>query len=270
MADSPNNTASPAVDAASPVPVPAAPVVAASDPKLEAFARKERQLHKMRKELEAERQQLKTKAAEYETGYISKSKLTEDPFGVLTDAGLSYEQLTERLLNQPNMNDPAMKAIMGKLKAMEDKQSAVEKQIQDREARQYDDAKKAISNEVKQLVASEVEYETIREAKCEEQVLQYIIDTYEKDGVLIDVSEACKHIENYLVEEGYKFSQLNKIKARLMPKTEEPVSLPKVVPPQSQSPMKTLTNAVNSQSSTRPTEKERIARALAAFKGELK
>ena len=265
MADTPNNIALPAVDAASQTPAPVAESTPAVDPKLEAFARKERQLHKMRKELETERAELKQRAAEYETGYISKAKLTEDPFGVLTDAGLTYDQLTERLLNQPNMNDPTIKAITAKLKAMEDKQAAVERSIQEREARQYEEVKKAISNDIKQLVASEADYETIKEAKCEDQVLQYIIDTYEKDGILVDVAEACKHIENYLVEEGYKFSQLNKIKARLMPKAPEPVS--PVVPQQSQ--MKTLTNAV-SASPSRSTEKDRKARALAAFRGELK
>lgn len=262
MADTNNNSIPPVNDAAQPAVAPAA------DPKLEAFARKERQLNQQRKALEAEKQALKAKATEYETGYIPKSRLTEDPFGVLTEAGLSYEQLTERLLNQPNMADPAIKAMMGKLKAIEDRQAFFDKQAQEREAKQYDDAKKAISNEVKLAVAAGDEYETIREAKCEEQVLNYIIDTYEKDGVLIDVAEACKHIENYLVEEGYKFAQLNKIQARLKPKTEEPVSPPAKT--QQIQPLKTLTNAVAASKPTRSTDTERIARAMAAFKGELK
>ena len=60
-----------------------------ADPRLEALARKERQFAKQRKEIEAERAALKSKMTEYETGYIPKSRLTEDPFGALNELGLT-------------------------------------------------------------------------------------------------------------------------------------------------------------------------------------
>lgn len=258
---------------------PAAPIVAteavseqstktpeAQDPRFEALARKERQLHKMRKEIEAERTQLKSKISEYETGYIPKQRLTEDPFGVMTEAGLSYEKLTEMLLNSPNMNDPTTRALFAKVKALEDKQTQVARAQEEAQQRQYQDAVKQISNEVKMLVASSADFETIKEVGMEEAVTELIEQTYNSEGYLMDIEEACKQVEEHLLAEGERFAKLNKVQSRLKPKTEEPVSSP--TEKQSQAP-KTITNALNAQPTKRLSEKERIARALAAFKGQL-
>lgn len=239
----------------------------AQDPRFEALARKEKQLHRMRKEIESERQQLKSKITEYETGYVPKQRITEDPFGVMTEAGLTYDKLTEMLLNSPNMNDPTTRALFAKVKALEDKQTQAARAQEENQQRQYQDAVKQIGNEVKMLVSSNAAYETIKEMGMEEAVVELIEQTYNSEGILMDNEEACRQVEEHLLAEGERFAKLSKIQNRLKPKTEEPVSSP-TTNTQSQAP-KTITNALNAQPTKRLSEKERIARALAAFKGQL-
>lgn len=236
----------------------------------EAFARKERQIRKMQQELQTERQSWKTKLAEYETGYVPKSRLKEDPWSVLSEAGVDYNTLTEQILNQPNMNDPATKAMLAKIKALEDKQNAAEKASADANTQQYQQALKQIGLEAKMLVDSDPEYETIKAMGMYDAVTELIEKDFNDTGILKDVSEAAKEVEAYLVEEGYKMAQLSKIQSRLKPKTEEQKSpvTSKVQSKQVQITPRTLTNDMQTSPTGRSGEKERIARAMAAFHGK--
>lgn len=252
-------------------PIPSAQVKPegeqAPDPRMEAFARKERQLHKMRKELDAEREQLKTRISEYETGYIPKSRLTEDPFGVLSEAGLSYDTLTAKLLEAPNMNDPAIRALMGKIKALEDKQGQAAKQVEEAQEKQYKEAITQISNDVKQLVESNEAYEMIKESGLHEAVVELIEQTYNSEGYLMDTEEACKQVEDHLLVEAERFAKTKKLQAKLAIKPEAVTQDPKQASTSTQ--MKTLTNAVSATPTKRLSDKERRERAIAAFNGKL-
>ncbi len=270
MADTVNNTATPAALAVEAVktetPI-ATPAPAAVDPRIEAMARKERQLHKMRKELETEKQSWKTKQGDYETNYIPKSRLAEDPLAALTEAGIDYNKLTEILLNNPNSNDPQIRTIRSEIKALRDAQEASNKRSEEQQNQQYQQALKQIGTEVKLLVDSDANFETIKETGMQEAVVTLIEQTFNESGVLMDIEEAATEIEAHLLAEALKLSKLKK----LQPKTEPPVSAPvKVSPQQLQTSPRTLTNTVSTQSPVRSSEKERIARAFAAFKGELK
>lgn len=243
----------------------AAPAV---DPKIEAFARKERQIRKMQQELTREREAMTAKQKEYETNYIPKSRLTEDPMSVLTEAGVSYDKLTELLLNQPNQNDPTIRALRAEIKALADKQNNAEKQAQEAISQQYEQAKKQIAMEAKLLVDSDPEFETIKAEGLHEAVTELIIEAFNREGHLMDVAEAAKEVENHLVERGFKMAQYGKVKARLAPKTEPAVTVPKVEK-QSQASIKTLTNRVSQEPTSKSSEKAKRERAIAAFYGKL-
>lgn len=265
MADTQVTPASVAVEA---IKQPDTTVAATTpDPRLEAMARKERQFHKMRKEIEAEKASWKTKQAEYESNYVPKSRLAEDPIAVLTEAGISYDKLTEILLNSPNNNDPTIRAIRSEIKALRDAQENNNKRQQESQDQQYQQAVKQISTEVKLLVDSDANFETIKETGMQEAVVELIKQTFDDKGYLMDIEEAAKEIEEHLMTEALKMSKLKKLQPKL--KTEQPVSQPKPSQ-QIQTSPRTLTNTVNAQSPVRSSEKERIARAMAAFKGELK
>ncbi len=241
--------------------------VTTPDPRLEAMARKERQFHKMRKEIEAEKANWKTKQADYESNYIPKSRLAEDPLTVLTEAGISYDKLTEILLNSPNSNDPTIRALRAEISSIKSAQNAALKQQEEQQSQQYQQALKQISNDVKLLVDSDANFETIKETNMQDAVVELITQTFDNDGVLMNIEDAAKEIEEHLMAEALKMSKLKKLQPKL--KTEAPVSAP--IKQQSQQIVpRTLTNTVSAQSPTRSSDKERIARAMAAFKGELK
>lgn len=247
-------------------PAPTTPAQAPADPRMDAYIKKERALAKMRKDIEAEKLQLQKRATEYETGYIPKSRLTADPLSVLNESGVSYDQLTELLLSQGNASDPATKAIMSKLKALEDKQSAVERQTQEAEQRQYTQAIGQIRNEVKLEVASNTEFETIKAEGMEDAVVELIEETFNTEGYIMNIKDAAQEIENYLVDYGYKLAQTRKVQERLKPKAPE---VPGAQKP-SQNQLTTLSQNMPANPVKRLGDKERIARAMAAFKGELK
>lgn len=242
------------------------PATQTPDPKLDLYAKKERQLRQMQKQLAEEKAALQRKAAEYETGYIPKNRIKEDLWGVLGEQGLSMEQLTEQLLNQPNMNDPATRALMSKIKALEDKQAQSEKQAAEAQQAQYDNAVKQISNEVKQLVDSSPDFETIKELGLVDNVVELIKETFEAEGYVMDIDTACKQVEEESLAELMKAVKLKKLQERLNPK---PAEVP--VPNKQEQPqaLKTLTNTVTQTTTKKSGEKDRIARAIAAFQGKL-
>jgi len=235
----------------------------ATDPRMEAFARKERQLRRMQQELAAEKQRLTKQAEEYNTGYIPKSRIKEDFWGVLSDSGLDQASIIEQLTNQPNMNDPATRALMNKIKQLEDKQNAAERAAQEGIQRQYQQAVKQIGAEVKMLVDSDPAFETVKEAGMQEAVVELIEQTFNSTGVLMDIADAASKVESHLLLEAEKMSKYKKLQKL---KTEQQTQAPEQQT-QPNKQIKTLTHAVQAQPTKRLSEKERIARAMAAFHG---
>jgi transcriptional regulator len=260
-----------ALEAKNGAPEVAKPVETTADPRMDRYLQKEKQLRRMQQELAAERDSFKSKETDYTTNYIQKQKLLEDPLSVLNEAGISYDKLTEMLLSQPNANDPATKAILSKLQALEAKQASIEKAAQEAQSKQYQDAVKQINSEIKMLVDGSTDFETIKELGLHEAVTELIEQTFQTDGTLMDIREAAEQVENHLLEEAVRMSQLKKVQGRLAPKAPEvPEQNVAQKTQQATSQLRTLTNNIPTKPAGRSTEKERMARAMAAFKGELK
>lgn len=239
---------------------------ATADPRMEAFAVKERQLRKMQQELQVEKQRLSGESLKYQTDYVPKSRLTEDPMGVLYEHGITPEKISELLLNAPNNNDPTVRALRAEMKKIQDKQEATEKRLQDETGQRYQQAIKQIGNEVRMMVDSSPDYETIKSAGMQDAVVELIEQTFNRDGVLMSNEEAAQKVEEALIAEGMKFASISKIQAKLAPKADEGQKSP----PGQQS-VKTLTQSMtNSAPAGRSSESERVARAIAAFNGQRK
>jgi aspartokinase len=121
---------------------------------------------------------------------------------------------------------------------------------------------------VKHLVDKDPEFESIKESQAYDAVVELIEQTFNTEGRLMSVAEAAKEVENHLVEQAFKMSQWKKVQARMQPKVEAPQEVQK---PQTMEPkpaIRTLSNDLTQQSSGRMTEKQRIARAMAAFNGQ--
>lgn len=242
------------------------------DPKFAVMARKEKALRSKYQELKSQEDALKAKAAEYETSYISKQALSErlqrDPFGFMAEQGLTYDQLTNFALNPNSQTEVTIQKLEAKIKELEEKQTKTSSRFDEEQQKAVDQAVKEIRNETKILISSDERFETIKEQGAEEAVVELIRETYEKQGLLLSVDDAAKEVEEFLVEEGVRLSNLKKVQARLKPPA--PLEVPKqMIPAEKQiPPMRTLTNAQVAPSSKGLSDKERKARAIAAFRGQ--
>lgn len=257
--------------------VPAAPTAteavapetaATPNPQMEAFARKERQLRKMQTDLQSERQRLEAESTKYKTDYIPKSRFQEDPLSLFAEMGYDTEKLSQLLIDAPNANDPTVRMFQQKIKALEEKQNAAEKRAVEATQAQYDQAKKQIANEARMLVDSSSDYETIKSAGMHDAVTEWILQTFEESGVLMDVAEAARQVEEKLVDEGMKYAKIPKVQQRM-----QPVAPAQTKPAPSQQPqIRTITQNLTQQTSSGKsmTAAEKRARAIAAFQGTLK
>ncbi len=202
------------------------------------------------------------------TNYVPKERIQQDALSVLEEAGVSWDELTNQVVNrQPT--DPRVNAHIAKLEAqlakLEKANETSTKNFQDQQTAQYQAAVKQIRADAKQLVYTDPEFETIKTMNAVNDVVELIEQTYKKDGVVLSVEEAAKEVENYLVDEALKFTQIGKIQKRMAAANASRTPTETKTQSSQQPQMKTLTNAA---SSTRPlTVRER---AIAAAEGRLK
>jgi vacuolar-type H+-ATPase subunit I/STV1 len=227
------------------------------------LARKERAIRQQSKQLEQQRRDLESmrSQAKPESPTDWKAKLFEDP----TSVGLSYDELTQLVVNRGNPQDTALRKMQVELERLKAEQQENAKRIEDSQSSAYQTALKQVKRDVERLVSSNEEFETIRESQAHDAVVDLIEATYKEDGILLTAEEAAKEVEAYLVEQALKLASLKKIKAKLAPAE---AATPQQKPaPQTQQRQPTLTNRIE-QASRPMTAAERRARAIAAFKGE--
>ena len=240
-------------------PAPKDPEV---EKRMQYLARQERALRaKVQQQNQALKQReadLKAKEAELEakyrqpdlSEYISKSRIKEDALSVLEEAGTNWDELTQQALSrQPT--DPRVMTTIQKLEAkiqqLEKANSDSQQTQKQRDQAQYQAAVKQIKSDAKQLVYTDPEFETVKAMNAVNDVVELIERTYQEDGVVLSVEDAAKEVENYLVEEAMKVTQIDKIKKRLAaPKASELKTDEKSQTNQQKQPMKTLTNAGSS------------------------
>lgn len=203
------------------------------------------------------------------TKYISRDDLKQNTLRQLAEAGITYEELTQQILNT-SPTDPRTEAIISKQDArIAQLEAKLEEQVKSQSENQqqaYNAAVKQIEADTKALVQMDPNFETIKATNSVRDVVDLIERVYKKDGILLSVEEAAQEVEDYLVEEAMKISKIGKIKSRLEKAGQPaPVQSRQAQKPQTQPVMKTLTNAASS--SRQLSAKER---AILAFKGELK
>lgn len=248
---------------------PAAPTPQTVDPKLELFARKEKALRAQQRQLQAEKQAWEAERTKYQTEYMPKSRLIEDPLAVLTEAGVGIDKLSEILLNTPaSANDPTIKALKAEIAAIKQQQTSAQEEAKASAEQQYHNAIKQITTEVKLMVDSNPELETIKNMGMQAAVVELMEQTFNKEGYLMDIADAAKQVEEFLLEDALRIAKLSKVQAKLAPTAQESQPTKQAVTQQQQ--IKTLTNSVSQQVPKRTSEKERRERAIAAFYNQLK
>ena len=241
----------------------------APDPSAERFAqlaRKEKALRAQARQLQEQQKAWQEQQSKTQNSW--KDQIKNDPLSVLAEAGLTHDQIAEMLLNS-RPDDMELRRIKAELKAIKDSQQDQFTKIQEQQKAAYEQAVKQVSREVNQLVNSNEAFETIRATNSQEAVVELIKQTYDEDGVLLSAEEAAEMVEEYLTDEALTLAKLKKVQSKLAP-PEAAQSGNEVQT--SQKPLiqtKTLTNTVTT-SSKPMTKADRRARAIAAFKGELK
>lgn len=238
-------------------------------PKFAALARKERALRSKYQEFKAREEALKAKEAEISSFSTLKSRATQEPLAVLQELGISYDMLTNAILNQPDPESQAYAKLQAEIDAVKQAQTQSQKQLEEAQVKQYEQAVNQIRTDVKQLVASDPTFETIKDMSQEEAVVELIKETFNSQGILLELSEAAQQVEDYLVEEALKYAQLKKVQQKLSPPAPQSAQSQKTSTSQ-KLPMKTLTNAVTASTPGKLSERERRERAILAFRGQLK
>lgn len=220
-------------------------------------------LNKMKREVQLAKQGLvakETELAEREKALSGNSdviaRLKASPLSVLQEHGVSYDQLTEAILNEPNYN-PEIDALKKELKELRE---GVDKSFQTREEAQEQAALTEMLYEAESLAKEGDTFEMIRAENAFEDVLRLIHTTYKQTGRVLDVSEAMDKVETKLLAKAEKLASLNKVRNRL----QAPLT-PQAQPSSQQKQMRTLT----ARDSAVP-QMDRRARALAAFNGTLR
>lgn len=238
------------------------------------LARKQKQFREREKRIQAREQALKTSDEAKlvpptptfdESKYISRDRIAQDPLNALADLGISYDQITNLMLNQANpqqiQQDAYLRKLEAKISDLEQKQERTVKTFEEGQIEARSQAVRQISRDVQSLVTNDPSFELIKLTNNSAEVVKLIETTFDEDGTLLSIEEAAKEIEEALMERQFRISSSSqKIKQRLQSvastqtATKQPVN-------QVKQPLKTLTNSVTS---TRPlTARER---ALEAFK----
>ncbi len=217
-------------------------------PQLAHLARQRRALQVKERELKAREDAMK---ATPQSDGVPLARLKQEPLKVLLESGVTYEQLTEELLN--NQSNPEVEDLKAKLKALEE---GVDTKFKDAATQQEQQVLAEMAREAKSLVATGDDFELIRGMNQVPSVMTLIERTYRESGEVLDVAEACRLIEAELEKDVEKITSLGKVKNKFQPQ-QQPMQ------PRQQG-MRTLTNRDTAAPPMTPKQ-----RAMAAFYGQL-
>lgn len=215
--------------------------------------------------------ELKAKDTDYQTNYVPKQKLTEDTISTLLEAGITYDKITEMMLQQPQNQDPVLKAEISALKAqiaaLRGETEETKKSFAKGQEDAYKQAVNQIRLDVKSMVTVDPEFEAIKATNSVDDVVELIEKTYAEEGILLSNEDAAKQVEEELVKRISKYAQLSKLQKK-NPTQNTKASPQQPVQPETQAkqpqPAKTLTNNLGGARQLSVRE-----RAILAFQGKL-
>ena len=231
-----------------------APVEAtqALSPQLAALAREKRALQLQRAEIDkvkAELEALKGSGAD-----SLEQELKSNPLGTLNKLGITYDQLTQAVLENPHdLELQKLRQEMAQLKdgfnqTLAERDKAAEAQI-----------KREIAMEAQRIISEGSDFETVREANAIPLVIELIDRNFRATGEVLDTTEALRLVEEELFKDySSKFSKLSKIRNQIAPANQ----------PQQQMAERQIRTLTNRDNATAPMS--RRARAIAAMTGQLK
>lgn len=231
-------------------------------PQFAALAKTKRALQVKERELAQREADLKTKTQGPNLDeYVSKADLKANPLKIF-ETGITYDQLTEAILNNPNAGSSEIAALKAELQEL---RKGLDDKFNERDQVSEKQVLSQMKRETDLLTAEGDDYEAIRYARAQQDVVDLIHRTWKETGEVLDVRDAAKLVEDQLIEEAMPFARIKKLQSRLTPAEVEDVQQAPIPKPGTKV-MRTLTN----RDSARPVASDRRARAMAAFTGQLK
>lgn len=241
--------------------------------RIAASIRREKALQKKSKELELEREAIMRERAELQQWREASELSKTDKIAALKRIGISYEDVTNQILNNGAMppetialhtaEQTAREIIEKRLAEFEKKQSeSLQKQQQDN----YEQSIKQIDSEVKGLVDSSDKFSLVKESEAYHDVTEYIESEFHRIGIILPIEVAAEKVEQEIVEGILNLAKLDKIKSKLLPQEEEKIEA--AAPPNPKTI--TLTNKTTATPPSVPkkrTEAERRQRAIDILNG---
>ena len=215
-------------------------------PQYAALARKERAIRSQVRQLEEQKLAHQREVEALKADRELLQLLETDPWQALAKKGISYDKLVESQINQPN---PELQALRDELAAVKEELAKTSKETKEAGDQRWNDAVRALTADVTELVSEGDAYETIKKYGREEDVVELITRTY-KNGETITIEEAAQAVEDALLEE-----------AELAPTSQE-------APASAQTQKPQATTLTGNMASTRQLSAKE--RAILAFNGQLK
>lgn len=188
------------------------------------------------------------------------AQLQSQPLGVLQEHGVTYDKLTNDILAAQGQLNPEVEKLKAEVDALK---KGVDKRFSDTELAQETHAINYVADKLDALTGQGDDFELLKAAAGEEEVIRRIYFHWKKTGKELDVAAVAKEYQEELAEEAARYAKLGLVQKRLTP--IEPLQ-PQTTTPQSQPQgMRTLTN----KDSARPSM-DRRQRAILAMQGQLK
>jgi len=228
-----------------------------------AIRAKEKALRHQQRLLQQQRAQLEQQMKPWqEASELSKQSKLE----AIKKLGFTYDDLTQEALNQ-QAPTPEYLAERAAQRIVEQKMQEMQTRQEAAQAQEYERALIQIQADAKQIVASSEDFPVLKETGNYEAVSEYMKLIFDKEKRIIPVSEAVKHMEEFLEEEALKIASIAKIRSRLSEKTTEQPQASSTTPNTQKPTTLThkLTTATASPASLTP--EERRKRAIDIFYG---
>jgi hypothetical protein len=253
-----------------------------ADKRIAHLMRQEKALRAQAAKLKAERDAFAKEQQEARQAIEWKTRLKSRDFDVLKDAGLTQEDLTSYLVNQPDPRDRTIRDLQAKLEALEGNQNNFEKKMEEQVAENYKQALRTITSEAEIAAKADPQKYELVNANLDDAIqaaTMLVEETWKQTGRVIPVEDALNDVEEYYLDAFAKIAASStKIKSKLQPPAPpapaaktSPTSSGKI--PYSSTPRvpaapRTLTHQQVPTTSQKPMSARE--RAIAAFKGELK
>ena len=247
--------------------------------KFAALSRKEKDLRQREKQFEDKISQFEAKMAEFEAANAPKQEpehipadIRKNPLKALEEAGYSYEDLTNMILNEGKMS-PEMQLKLMREEIESDYKSKYEelnnKLIEKEKAEEEKHYQQTLNNfkaEIQDVVNSSEEYDYIQANEAYDLVFDIIDEYYQENKEVLDINDAARQVEQYLEEESMKLVEKSKkLKSKFAQLKQSPN------PASSQSPTLSNSNAATSKNPEPQrllSREESIARLASQIKWE--